>query len=80
MQRLQAPLSDVTVHHMMATARPSRGVLWASLCSTATAHCCVGRLQSDVPHIHVQEEEIPSLSGGGDWHMAYLLLYRAQHA
>eukprot|EP00891_Asterochloris_glomerata_P004495 jgi/Astpho2/4495/e_gw1.00067.112.1_t len=27
-----------------------------------------------------KEEEIPSLSGGGDWHMAYLLLYRAQHA
>ena len=37
-------------------------------------------MQSDVPYIHVQEEEIPSLSGGGDWHMAYLLLYRAQHA
>lgn len=25
-----------------------------------------------------KEEEIPSLSGGGDWHMAYLLLYEAE--
>ncbi|KAK9834879.1 hypothetical protein WJX81_005740 [Elliptochloris bilobata] len=25
-------------------------------------------------------DEIVTLSGGGDWHMAYLLLYRAQHA
>ncbi len=25
-----------------------------------------------------KEEEILTLSGGGDWHMAYLLLYRAQ--
>ena len=24
------------------------------------------------------EDEIVTLSGGGDWHMAYLLLYRAQ--
>ena len=24
-----------------------------------------------------KEEEIVELSGGGDWHMAYLLLYRA---
>lgn len=25
-----------------------------------------------------KEDEIVTLSGGGDWHMAYLLLYRAQ--
>ena len=25
-----------------------------------------------------KEDEIITLSGGGDWHMAYLLLYRAQ--
>jgi hypothetical protein len=25
-----------------------------------------------------KEEEVLSLSGGGDWHMAYLLLYRAR--
>ena len=25
-----------------------------------------------------KEDEILALSGGGDWHMAYLLLYRAQ--
>lgn len=25
-------------------------------------------------------DEIVTLSGGGDWHMAYLLLYRAQKA
>ncbi len=25
-----------------------------------------------------KEEEIPTLAGGGDWHMAYLLLYKAQ--
>ena len=25
-------------------------------------------------------DEIVTLSGGGDWHMAYLLLYRAQRA
>lgn len=25
-----------------------------------------------------KEDEILGLSGGGDWHMAYLLLYRAQ--
>jgi ubiquitin carboxyl-terminal hydrolase 14 len=25
-----------------------------------------------------KEDEIPSLSGGGDWHMAYLLLYEAE--
>lgn len=28
--------------------------------------------------IPMKESEILSLSGGGDWHMAYLLLYRAQ--
>jgi len=27
-----------------------------------------------------KEEEVLALSGGGDWHMAYLLLYRAQRA
>lgn len=25
-----------------------------------------------------KEEEVTGLSGGGDWHMAYMLLYRAQ--
>lgn len=25
-----------------------------------------------------KEEEIATLAGGGDWHMAYLLMYRAQ--
>jgi ubiquitin carboxyl-terminal hydrolase 14 len=24
-----------------------------------------------------KEEEVLTLAGGGDWHMAYLLLYRA---
>ena len=27
-----------------------------------------------------KEEEVMALSGGGDWHMAYLLLYRAARA
>ena len=27
-----------------------------------------------------KEEEVIALSGGGDWHMAYLLLYRALKA
>lgn len=27
-----------------------------------------------------KEEEVIALSGGGDWHMAYLLLYRAVKA
>lgn len=27
-----------------------------------------------------KEEEVVALSGGGDWHMAYLLLYRALKA
>ena len=25
-----------------------------------------------------KEEEVLTLAGGGDWHMAYLLLYKAQ--
>ena len=25
-----------------------------------------------------KEDEIATLAGGGDWHMAYLLMYRAQ--
>jgi len=27
----------------------------------------------------VNEEEIKKLKGGGDWHMAYLLLYRTKN-
>lgn len=27
----------------------------------------------------VTEEDIKKLSGGGDWHCAYLLLYRSRH-
>ena len=29
------------------------------------------------PQVPRTSEEVLALSGGGDWHMAYLLLYRA---
>lgn len=36
-------------------------------------------MQFDDEHMILRkEEEIQTLAGGGDWHMAYLLLYKAQ--
>ena len=63
------------VTHKGRTADSGHYVAWVKQPSDGTWVCF-----DDEKLTIRSEEEVLQLSGGGDWHMAYLLLYRAIYA